>query len=286
MGRKERRIFRGDKRKNGKIFPDVAVHNALTVREEHVGFGHSGAVTVHNGAKPTAGIIKNNLLGNKGEGQEPLSIEEKIGKLTYERLKFFDEFFNEENTLPLGRVKVYQNGYDRRYTVVKFDHGNFTEPYNYALSPQSIPLPLKDYRNGLEEYLRYLYLNGVEEVQYFEGIPDREFQTMIKALVVCEDLVAIEYNPDDSANLKETMEPVICLMDKNQKNALYWYKKDVVPVLTSEYLEALKTRYNKIMDGSINNPNLLSAYMYFEEHPNPSMKVLRLEDASIKNFIR
>ena len=272
--RKVKRRVLGKKDNGGevKVCPDIEIGGALKVNEEHVGFGSSGATRVHNGAKPTAGIIADN--------QPRKEIEEISGLQA--RLQFFDEFFSDNNKMSLGRVLVYDKGYPRRYTVVKFDVGNFKSDSSYILDPSAMPIPLTDYENGLEEYLRYLYINMVKEVQYFEGIVDEEFQNMIKALYVNKDLTMVEHNLIDSKNLDKAKNPVICLTDR--KNALCWFKKDVIPVLTDEYLKAVKSRYETATDGRVNEPDLSSLYDYFKENDKPDMQVLELGNASDNPF--
>lgn len=281
MGRKKRRIFRSSKKENGKLLPDIQVHNALSVREERVSFGHSGAVSIHSGAKPTAGIISDHTEGARIEGKQILSIEDQIGQGTYERLKFFDEFFSDENKMSKGRVMVYSNSYPRRYTVVKFASENFDGNLDYQKlqSFEDVPIPNDIDGNHLEEYLRYLYAEMNTEIQYFEGMVDEEFQTMIKALFINKDLTMLEGSLSTS---KSSEERVFCLTD--MKNALYWLKGAIVPIITPKYLEALRKHYKEIMDGSINSPNLEGTYIYFRDNPNPGIRVLKLEEASENPF--
>lgn len=260
---KRRALGRKEKVSETKVCPDIEVSGPLKVREERVGFGSSGVAT-------------NNYWEKVKE--EKIGIEDKISERERERLKFFDEFFSEDNKMPLGRIMVYDNGFPRRYTVVKFARGNFNDASSIILDPSTVPVPIKGYNNGLEEYLRYLYINMVTEVEYFEGITDEEFQAMIKTLFVSKDLTMVEHNVADAANSIKTM----CLTDR--KNALYWLKKDIVPILNDEYLKSLKNRYEKDMDGRVDEPDLDSLYGYFKENPNPGMQVLQLEKNSTNMF--
>ncbi len=202
-------------------------------------------------------------------------IEDKISATTHERLEFFNNFFSEDNQLSLCRVIVYSTGSSRGYTIVKFDQD---KRYDYVASTgvRSIPYWLGNSHDNLEEYLRYLYARMVEEVEYFNGIPDEEFQAIIKAIFVHKDLT-IESISDNA-----TKETVICLSDS--KNTLFWAKKDVIPVIESEYLKVVKSRYSSLMDGSVNIPDFTSLYTYFRENPFPNMKVLRLDDACDNPF--
>ncbi len=243
--RKVKRRALGEKNNTGgvKTYPDIDVMGPLSVQQE---------------TKPAVSSIS-------GQGEELASI-----KKYQERIKFFDEFFSDDNKMPLGRVMVYCDSFPRKYAVARFDYGKFKTNNTYLFAPFSMPIPMEGDDNGLEDYFRYLYVSLVENVEYFEGIADEEFQAMIKALFICKDLVIAK------------RDSIVCLTD--QKNRLYWLEKDIVPSISMEYLETIKARYEKATDGKINQPDFESLYMYFKENPNPDMKVLKLEEASSNPF--
>ncbi|MDE6141616.1 MAG: hypothetical protein K2G03_03340 [Bacilli bacterium] len=250
------------------------------VREEITSCGASSTNIVMNGAKPTAGVIR-----------EENYIENKIGESENARLEFFDNFFSEDNKMRLGRVMVYGGEIPRRYTIVRFSarerYGEWLyEGWNYEeflnVKPDFAPIPIAYPTRNVEEYLRFLYTKMADEVEYFEGIVDEEFQAIIKALYVDgRNLVAQELKISDYSNYG-VKEIVTCLTD--ERNALYWLKDDVVPVINPEYLKAFKQRYMKKMEGSVNVPDFKSLYAYFKENPHPDMKVLKLENASENPF--
>lgn len=258
-----------------KFYPEINIGGPLNAMTERVGFGNTGASLIDSKVNLVNGII---TVDNQ--------IEDELGQSVNARLDFFDNFFSVNNKMPLGRVMVYGDSCPRRYTIVRFAGGKFFNDWSYQ-EPKYAPIPIKNPSNNLEEYLRYLYAHMVEEVEYLEGMTDEEFQAVIKALFVNKKLIINELEKtDDPVFDIRKREKVTCLTD--EKNALYWVRDDVIPNIDPNYLKVLNSRYNSLMEGSVNIPDFKSLYKYFKENPHPNMKVLKLEDASENpfNFLR
>lgn len=269
--RKRRAVGNNDKGLASWSYPEINMGGPLKSMADKVILGNTGTSIVKSGAKPTAGIMV------KGE-----KIEDKLGPNVNARLDFFENFFSEDNEMPLGRVMVYDNGFPRRYTIVKFAGGDYFKGWLYSEAKYA-PIPIKNPSKNLEEYLRFLYSHMAESVEYLEGVTDEEFQAIIKALFVKKRLIINEFEKtDDPIYDIKVRRTVNCLTD--EKNALYWLRDDVIPALSPNYLRVLESRYSSFMDGSVNNPDFKSLYAYFREEPYVDMKVLKREDASEDPF--
>ncbi len=259
---------RNDVNTDAKVLPDINV-GSDNVKEEKVYFGTSGIDKVPEFIEP--------LLKLKEDGT---ALSETISSDGLNRIKFFDSFFSKskDNERNLARIRLESPGL---YTIVAFEPTDDLKSEDQEIDESADSIAdatfsryLKifedeDWGKGLLDYLRFLYTNGVRDVQYINRIVEAEMEALLKCLLANKKL----------STVISSLRNVVGLADENG-NVLYWKPGELTSGFNIDFLACAVEEYKKIFNDASNIPDMAYAYSFFLKNPMPKMKSLKLSEAS------
>lgn len=255
MARKFSKHTRREKSLNSEICTDINI--GQNIREERITFGNSGG-----------------NIGLNNDSERAMSqLEDKIDQKQKARIKFFENFFSANNEFRMAKIILISPS---ECSIVNFSLGNNTTDESLVNGDNS--LNEEEYKKRLEyfkcpwgtrvgDYINYLYVKGIREVEYIENIPYDKLAICLKSIMSFKDLEIKAFGN------------VAMILDSNQ-NILYWDLDGVPSSVRPEVLEVAVKEYKRMIEDVTNIPDLEGTFKFFLEEPLPKMKMKKIKEAS------